>query len=345
MFGGATADNPLTRRSWAYHAETDEWTELAQIPQTGRNIRAVCEAGKIHAFVGDGVDQHFVYDVARDSWSEAAPLPRSVDNAAVAAWDGQVFVVGGEGDGDVYNTLDTVYVYNIAADEWSEGPAMPAATTQAGFTQSGAQLYVVGGRDRQRDFGDWEIDVAQRLDLASGQWSTGPSLLHARSELGAVATSEAIYAIGGRGQTEFGRIPTDTVQRLSLDEWDDGAWRDDNVTQLPEPASLNFAGWCTTGRSGGEIWAAGGARFVNRALYLSTPGETCAGVGPDASWLSLDATDGTVDAGDSQRLRVVIDATELAGDTEYEATIVVTTDDPGAPEIRVPVRLAVLPSR
>lgn len=343
MFGGNTAENPLTKRNWRYDAVTDSWTELARIPETSESMRAVCEAGKIHVFVGDGIDEHFVYDVARDSWSNAAPLPRPIDFAAVAAWDGQVFVVGGTGDGDFYNTLDTVYVYDIVTDEWSEGPAMPAATTHAGFAQRGSELYVVGGRDMQRPWGGWEMGVAQRLDLASGEWSTGPSLLQPRSELGAVATSEAVYAIGGLADSPFGRIDTDAVERLSLDDWDDGAWSDETVAQLPAPARMNFAGWCTTGRSGGEIWAAGGTRFVNRALYLPVSGETCVGMGPDASWLSLDVTDGTVAAGDSERLTVTVDATNLVGGQDYVGTIVVTTNDPGAPELRIPVNVATTP--
>lgn len=340
MIGGQTAANPLTRRSWRYDAVTDAWTELAQIPATSASMRAVCEAGRIHTFVGDGVDRHFVYDIARDTWSEAAPLPRPVDFAAIAAWDGEVFVVGGTGDHDTYTTLDTVYVYDVTADEWSEGPTMPAAATHAGFAQRGHELYVVGGADMARAWGDWEIDVTQRLDLAAQTWSTGPSLLHARSELGAVATSDALYAIGGIGAGPYGRIPTTTVQRLSFDEWDGGAWRDDTVAQLPEPASFNVAGWCTTGRAGGEIWAAGGNRFVNRALYLPVPGETCVGLGPDASWVSLDVESGSVAAGDSQRLTVTVDATDLdAG--RYAGTIVITTDDPGSPQIRVPVTAAI----
>src|SRR5699024_1399439 len=60
LLGGKTAVNPLTKRSWRYDAADDSWTELARIPATSASMRAVCEAGKIHVFLGDEVNRHLV---------------------------------------------------------------------------------------------------------------------------------------------------------------------------------------------------------------------------------------------------------------------------------------------
>ena len=47
---------------------------------------------------GGGTNQHFVYDIATDSWSAAAAVPRGVAMVSAGAFDGKVFLIGGDDD-------------------------------------------------------------------------------------------------------------------------------------------------------------------------------------------------------------------------------------------------------
>ena len=47
---------------------------------------------------GDGTDRHYVYDIGTDSWSTAAPVPRAVWGAAAGAFNGKIYLIGGDSD-------------------------------------------------------------------------------------------------------------------------------------------------------------------------------------------------------------------------------------------------------
>ncbi|TDE11487.1 S8 family serine peptidase [Jiangella asiatica] len=342
VFGGADARPEVTPRSWKYDAVADTWQELAPIPEAGQEAVAVCEAGKIHVLGGDATDRHYVYDIARNTWAEAAPLPEALDGAAAAAWDGRVYVAGGAPDGDWYGTSGDLFVYDIATDTWTEGEPMPVPVRRAGFAQAGTHLYVVGGMSVQGT--DAVVhDSVQRLDLREGTWSAGPALAAPRAGLSLAVTDQAVYAVGGEeDRPPYGRLPTTTVQRLALADWDSGTWTIDPADDLPRPVHGAPAGFCTEARTGGEIWSVGGnGSSLNSAWYLPV-GERCAGTAADVPWLSVRGTvDGTIAADGSARVSVHVDGGSMRAGESYVATLLVDTTDPGAPQLRIPVRVTV----
>ena len=92
------------------------------------------------------------------------------------------------------------------------------------------------------------------------------------------------------------------------------------------------------------MWSISGidVNFVNdgRTFFRSTPEETCASIREDVPWLSVDPTEGEVPGDSSTTVTVTVDASGLEQGT-YEATLIITTTDPGAPEFLVPVTLTV----
>jgi N-acetylneuraminic acid mutarotase len=340
VIGGIDAAIEPARKAWRYDAVADEWHELAPPPQApGSDPVAVCEAGQIHLLGGDGSDRHYVYDIARDSWREAAPLPSPRSEAAAGVWNGRIHLAGGTGEGGAFETLDRVDVYDIASDTWQAGPPLPVATRSPGFVQVGPYLYVAGGQDRNA--AEPLLDTVVRLDLATGEWSTGPALASPRASVALAATDQALYALGGYGDSRFGTIPTATVQRLPLADWDTGAWVTDAVAELPVTRANGRAGFCTQGRAGGEIWSVGGASGIERTMFHPLPGERCPSLVSQVDWLSLSATTGTVRAGGSEEVLVTVDTAGLATGETYTATVLVTTTDPGAPQLRIPVTVTV----
>lgn len=229
-------------------------------------------------------------------------------------------------------------VYDPNTGLWQAGPSLPVAVHSAGYVQLGRYLYVVGGLDRS--IGSTPLAVTQRLDLVTEEWTMGPDLVEPRFGLALAATGAALYTLGGQGPSQYGVTPTDTVQRLALADWDTGQWTVMTDRTLPLVRSAAPAGWCTEGRAGGEIWSVGGAPGPERGLYLPT-GERCYSPVVDLPWLTLPpAATGTVAAGRTAHMLVWIDARELTPGV-HTATLLVTTSDPGRPEIRIPVRVTV----
>jgi subtilisin family serine protease/N-acetylneuraminic acid mutarotase len=340
VIGGIDAAVEPARKAWRYDSAADRWQPLAPPPRApGSDPVAVCEAGQVHLLGGDGSDRHYVYDIARDSWREAAPLPSPRSEAAAGVWSGRIHLAGGTGDGGAFETLDRVDVYDIATDTWRDGPPLPVATRSPGFVQVGPYLYVAGGQDRNA--AEQLLDTVARLDLATGGWSLGPALASPRAGVALAATDQALYAVGGYGAGQFGTVPTTTVQRLPLAGWDSGPWVTGALADLPVPRADSRAGFCTQGRAGGEIWSVGGASGLERAMFHALPGERCPSLVSGVDWLSLSATTGTVHPGGGERLLVTVDTAGLTAGETYRATILVTTTDPGAPQLRIPVRLMV----
>ena len=127
------------------------WETLTPRPEGLELFNAVCYQGKIYQAGGTPDNRSltksfYIYDIATDSWSQGADLPTQVGGAAIGAWDGKLYLVGGE-RGVWYTSVNRVDVYDIASGAWTEGggTAIPVATSYAGSVQVGPYLYVVGG--------------------------------------------------------------------------------------------------------------------------------------------------------------------------------------------------------
>jgi influenza virus NS1A-binding protein len=132
--------------------------------------------------IGSGV-WHFVATVR---------TPRA--NAAAATFGGQVWVVGGYGEGDP--PVDVVERYDPFADAWSRGPALPEGRAQAGAAVLHGVLYVVGG---DVAFGEGERVTASGVafDPRKHRWTPITPLPAPRDRLRLIAAGDYLYAIGG----------------------------------------------------------------------------------------------------------------------------------------------------
>ena len=107
----------------------------------------------------------------------------------------------------------------------------------------------------------------------------------------------------------------------------------------------NSGGFCTQAIFGREIWTGPGAtigpEILGRTFFHQVSGERCPTIRQNVPWLSVSPAAGTVPADGSIPLEVTVDAADLALGTHH-ATLLVTTTDPGAPELRVPVVVTVV---
>ena len=292
-------------------------------------MAAACYQGKIYAaggYNGDIYNNLYIYDILTDEWTIGPQMPDPIFGAAMGAWDGKLYVVGGTEVGAPYYTpVSRVVVYDIITGEWTaEGEkVMPTAASFFGSVQTGPYLYAVGGSS-----GDYEHNVnqTQRYNMATNEWELGPLFTSARGIIGLSASASHIYALGGdqNGGTAFDVI--DQVEFLDLSTWPAGTWLE-FYDPLPKP-NIYPASTCSEVLTGGEIWAVGGGdEFLNpySTNYYYPIAEPCVSFSVDLP----EPWQGEGAAGDSVNYTMSITNTGVVTDI---FTIVIETNwGPGMP--------------
>lgn len=256
IFGGVS-NGTIVNNARRYDASDDSWNDLAPMPVYNEGPNGVCNEGKIYVTEGGGLTGFSIYDIASNTWSTGAALPRGVECGAMAAWNGKVYLIGGDDDFFPSNGVsDQVNIYDIATNSWTgTGTPMPAGVSNNGFVQLGNYIYIVGG---------WWIgstgtnsDMTLRYDLETDTWETGAVFSPARADFPVAATSQYLYAIGGDQSGGGYWDASNIVWRYDFSTWPSGAWEDvgDN---LPFPIQAHFGGFTTDVVTGGEIWSVGG---------------------------------------------------------------------------------------
>jgi len=150
------------------------------------------------------------FDPATEKWTDlpALPEPRSSHDADIV--DGKLYVLGGwnMSGSDGTNWLETAWTCDLTQSEltWSALPAPPFKRRALSVTVHQGKLYAIGG---MQDEGGptTRVDV---LDLATGTWSVGPSLI-----------GPGMEGFGNASFTVVDRLVTSTisgsVQQLNAD--------------------------------------------------------------------------------------------------------------------------------
>ena len=282
-----------------YNALSNAWVDLAPDPIPGEAPSAAYSGGKIYVTQGNSGSGFQVYDIATNTWSALANVPiANTYGSALAAYNGLVYLAGGGSTASA-----ATYIYNIGANTWSNGAVAPVAFMLAGYNQVGPYLYVVGGfsgspldettglpassllnANLSQMAPDANDSLTMRLDLSAGTWSSGPAFTPARADFALASEGTKLYAIGG-DTTGGGYFDSSAeVDEYLLSDWPGGAWIA-SPPFLPSPRQADQAGFFSTGRTGGEIWATGGlnASFVfmpdhlYRGVSLTCDTGTCPG--------------------------------------------------------------------
>ena len=227
--GGEGADGP-SAATFIYDTATNGWLPGSNKPTATANVQAVRIGELIYLPGGMAPDGSVttaleVYDPATDKWRSAAPLPEPVAAAAVAAFDGTLYVFGGW-DGTRY--VDQVWRYDPAADAWTALAPMPE---RVGFAAAAAlhdRILVVGGYDGRREYASCNADYPAEV-----RWEACAPMIAARGGLGLAADGASAYAIGGgwREPVEFNeRYDSLTNTWASIPSPVPTQWRSPGVT-------------------------------------------------------------------------------------------------------------------
>ncbi len=206
-----------------YNPKTDEWTELAPLPEPRSSLDAAVIGRSIYVAAGwnlqgassSDVPWHedvlkFDLDHPESGWQSFEGPGYKTRAASVAAHDGKLYLLGGIQQRGITRKVS---IYNPQTSEWSEGPELKADSSTAGFATSsfatGGKLYYTGGSG-----------VVYRLADDGSNWEIADRLLFPRMFLRLLPLGEnRLIALGG--VANGGRTPS--VESLQLDTKDNSS--------------------------------------------------------------------------------------------------------------------------
>jgi hypothetical protein len=185
-------------------------------------------------------------DVVAYPWLDSLPDPVVRRHAAAAAFDGSIFVLGGErrdlglspGPASAIVTR-----FDPVLDTWSLGAPLAVARRALTAASGDGVLAAIGGYDQAGN----PVGTTERLALGASGWSQGSPMPTARAHAAAAALGGRIYVVGG---TDAGSFALGTVE--SYDPITD-SWRAE--TPLPHPRAE-----CRAAAFAGRLVVAGGRR-------------------------------------------------------------------------------------
>jgi hypothetical protein len=96
---GGVSNGSIVNTLYRYDAVANSWSTLAPLPNMGEGPAGTCYDGKIYVAGGSGMTYFQIYDIASNTWTQGPAMPSAQHTTgAMGAWDGKVFVIGGDDD-------------------------------------------------------------------------------------------------------------------------------------------------------------------------------------------------------------------------------------------------------
>jgi N-acetylneuraminic acid mutarotase len=226
-------------------AATASWGALTPSPLARTEVGSALIGDRIHVvggFVGEGGSTGALasYDISEDAWEEGAALPVAVNHAGVAALDGDLYVLGGnvEGEGGGESKSARLFRYGPGADEWTELSPAPTARAALGLAAIGGRLFAAGGSGERSE----RLRTLEIYDPGRDTWTDGPPMPTGRNHVGAAVLDGDLVVTGGRPGPEHGG--TGVVERYDPER---GRWH-----RMP-PLRTARSGHATVAAAGGLV--------------------------------------------------------------------------------------------
>lgn len=250
-------------------APARRWTAEPALPALHDEPRAVAIGARVYVGTGLVLTEDRVglrsrsslleFDPALRSYRPFVNVPVPVDHPVLAAYRGDLYVVGGFSDG---KPTARTWRYDMSRGSWTELAGMRVARGGLAGAVIGDRLYVVGGSSRFAEEHATPYAEMEIYDFQTNRWRKGPPMPTARHHLGVAALAGRLYAIGGRAPTDYS---LDAVERFDPAS---GRWK-----RLPP--LRNGAGGLAVVASGSRIVAVAGGDdlegWVTPAVWALDP--------------------------------------------------------------------------
>lgn len=159
LVGGLTGGHNGGYVAWldAFDPASGQWRELADAPRPRDHFHAAVLDGRLYAAggrtsshaTGEGMSLTVtavdVYDIAAGTWSTLDdPLPTARSGNATVAYDGRIFVLGGESEAQT-PAHDEVEAWNPALARWEHLPSLPTGRHGTQATLHADALHIAAG--------------------------------------------------------------------------------------------------------------------------------------------------------------------------------------------------------
>lgn len=209
-------------------------------------------------------------------WAELPSMSEALEAAAVAEYDGRLWVAGGVSADKGRAKLANVNVYDPGTQTWREGPSLPQGISHAALVSTGQQLFLLGGLTVAGS-----AATVYRLDSPTARWIEDAPLPAARGAGAAAFDGSRIVFGGGVG----------TDGRAKADVWafQDGQWRTMNELSRPREKLAaatddNGTVWFFAGRDPNTQQTAFAEVDVVQSNSVKPAGTLVAVAGPAAVW-------------------------------------------------------------
>ena len=152
----------------------------------------------------------FDLDVDRMTWTQKADMPTPRGAGAAAAYNGRLYVFGGERG----TTVTDVAIFDPVAGAWTAGAAMPTPRNHMGAAVVRGRIYVIGGRPGN-------LAVNEMYDPIANTWTARAPMPTARSGHALASLNNVVFTFGGEGNAELqtGVFPQTESYNPDLDSW------------------------------------------------------------------------------------------------------------------------------
>merc|ERR1719447_907441 len=142
-------------------------------------------------------------------WQRIADLHTGRFQAAVVAFEGRIWAIGGC---ESWSPLNSLEIYDPSTDSRSIGPSLNTPRRGCGLAVLKGRIWAVGGTD-----GTASMCTTEVLDMVENAWHPGPTMTFCRGNVSVAVVNEQLWAVGGFSGKNF----LNTVEFLDPDkeEW------------------------------------------------------------------------------------------------------------------------------
>jgi N-acetylneuraminic acid mutarotase len=158
VIGGVDSSHNVVSTNQAYDPETDTWTERQPMPTARHHLASAVVDGKLYAIGGriisndvpipvnealSNLNDNEAYDPERDTWTILSPMPTKRSGLAAAAFDSEIFVLGGQSINGTFNSNER---YDIQNNTWTIASPMPTSRLDPEALTLENEIYIFGGK-------------------------------------------------------------------------------------------------------------------------------------------------------------------------------------------------------
>lgn len=203
-----------------YDPFVNKWTTVAPMIYP-RNRLGVGVIDQYIYAIGGSCGQQLYASVERysatsdtEAWVEVAPMHTPRIGLAVCTHSRLLYAIGGF---DGHRRLADVETYNPDTNTWKREKPLLVGRSGAAAAPLAECIYVVGGYASDSVEGPMQLDLVERYDTFTQQWSFVRSLNVRRSALSCVTLDKQLFAIGGYDGKNFSSVVE--VYDPEKDEW------------------------------------------------------------------------------------------------------------------------------